>query len=432
MRTKKLFVVLLVLVSSCVLLFAQGAKEDDSNITITLLTRYGDETDINSRVWRKAVAQFQIEHPEITIVDKSVTDEAQFNNLIKTDMASGNIPTIFMTYGGGNLRGYVESGIVRDLTPYFEANKEWIDGFKDSMFSMLTFAGIDGVYAVPYSTYADSLYVNTDLFNRYGIAIPTTIEEFESVCEQFLANGVTPIPIGDKSNFRGGHLFTILMAKRTGQDFVKKLASGEESYDCPEVRDVLNTMKSWAKRGFIGNSITTLDVEGELQQFLTGQSAMVFRNNSVISRMVNESYDDSQIKQFNFPFYADYPEYQYMWHGGSSDAFSISSVATEAEAEAAIKLLKYVTKMEYMVERNELSFGAFSCVLEGLPLLSEQHSITADFQKNLAQATGMIVEPAEYDTVQGLESATRIAIQAMWAGASVDDTIKAIISAKEF
>ena len=428
---KKLFIALLFLIFSCAIMFGQGSKEAKGNVTITLLTRYADDTDLNSRVWRKAVSQFKIEHPEITVIDKSITDEAQFNNLIKTDMASGDIPTIFMTYGGGNLRGYVESGVTRDLTPYFEENKEWIGEFKDSMFSMLTFKGIDGVYAVPYSTYADSLYVNTELFDRYNIKIPTTIEEFETACDQFLTHGVIPMPIGDKSNFRGGHLFALLMAKRTGQDFVKKLASGEVSYASTEVRDVLTTMKSWAEKGYLGNSITTLDVEGELQTFLSGKSAMVFRNNSVISRMVNESYDNSQIKEFNFPYYEKYPEYENMWHGGSSDAFSVSSVATEAEAKAAIELLKYVTKMEYMIERNELSFGAFSCVLKGLPMLDEQHSITEDFQRNLAKATGMIVEPAEYDITQGLMSATRVAIQAMWAGDSVDATIKSIIAAKE-
>lgn len=432
MKTKRVFVVLLVLIFSCTMIFAQGSKEKEGNVTISLLTRYGDDTDLNSRVWRKAVSQFQKEHPEITVIDKSITDEAQFNNLIKTGMASGDIPTIFMTYGGGNLRGYVESGIARDLTPYFNTNKEWIDEFKDSMFSMLTFDGIDGVYAVPYSTYADSLFLNTELFEKYGIAIPNTIEELESACAQFLTNGIVPLPVGDKSNFRGGHLFSLLMAKRTGQDFVKKLASGEVSYDSPEVRDVLTTMKSWADKGYLGNSITTLDGEGELQLFLTGKSPMVYRNNSNISRLINESYDSTQIKEINFPYYEDYPEYANMWHGGSSDAFSISTTATDAEAQAAIELLKYVTKMEYMVERNELSFGAFSCVLEGLPALAEQHPITVDFQRNLANATGMIVEPAEYDTVQGLVEATRVAIQAMWAGASVNDTIKAIVVAKEF
>ena len=119
-----------------------------------------------------------------------------------------------------------------------------------------------------------------------------------------------------------------------------------------------------------------------------------------------------------------------MWHGGSSDAFSISASATDAEKAAAVELLKYVTQMQYMQERNELSFGAFVCVLNDLPDLADQPSVTNDLKTNLASASGMITEPAEYDTVSGLENTTRTAIQAMWAGESVDTTIATIMEAK--
>ena len=83
-----------------------------------------------------------------------------------------------------------------------------------------------------------------------------------------------------------------------------------------------------------------------------------------------------------------------------------------------------------MVERNELSYGAFVCVLNDLPDMEDQPSVTNDLKTNLADAAGMITEPAEYDTVSGLENDTRTAIQAMWAGESVDTTIQTIIEAR--
>lgn len=398
--------------------------------TISLMTRYGDDTDVNAATFRKSVAAFQEEHPEITIEDLSITDETQYNNLFKTQMATGDVPTIFMTYGGGNLKSYVENGIAENVAPYLEADTEWYDSFNSTMFSMLTFDGIDGIYAVPYAAYVDSLFVNTSLFEEYGIEVPSTIEEFETACDQFLEQGITPLPVGDKSDFRGGHLFALLMAKRTGQDLVKKLASGEVTYDCEEVTEVLTKMKEWADKGYLGESITTLDGEGEAQLFLTGQAPMIYRNNSFISRIVNEMEDNSGVIEMNFPYYQDYEEYKDMWHGGSSDAFSISASATDAEKAAAVELLKYVTQMEYMEERNELSFGAFVCVLNDLPDLPDQPSVTNDLKTNLANATGMITEPAEYDTVSGLQMDTRTAIQAMWAGESVETTIQTIMDAR--
>ena len=85
---------------------AQPADESAAEpVELSILTRYGDDTDVNARVFREAVAAFAAEHPEVTINDMSVTDETQFNNLFKTCMATADIPTIFMTYGGGNLCG---------------------------------------------------------------------------------------------------------------------------------------------------------------------------------------------------------------------------------------------------------------------------------------------------------------------------------------
>lgn len=407
---------------------ADGGKLEAA--TITLMTRYGDDTDVNAATFRKAVAAFQEEHPEITVEDLSITDETQYNNMFKTYMATDDVPTIFMTYGGGNLQSYVENGIAVDLSGYLEADTEWYDSFNSTMFSMLTFDSVDGVYGIPYAAYVDSLFVNKALFEEHGIEVPSTIEELEAVCEAFQAKGVTPLPVGDKSTFRGGHLFTLLMAKRTGEDLVKKLASGETSYDCDEVRDVLTTMKTWGDKGYLGNSITTLDGEGEAQMFLTGQSPMIYRNASFISRIVNEMEDNSAVVEMNFPYYEKYPQYKDMWHGGSSDAFSVAASAADAEKAAAVALLKYVTQMKYMEERNELSYGAFVCVLNDLPDIENQPSVTNDLKTNLATAAGMITEPAEYDTVSGLENDTRTAIQAMWAGESVDTTIQTIIDAR--
>lgn len=410
----------------------QAAEQKGEAVKITLMTRYGDDTDVNAATFRKAVAAFDEEHPEIEVEDLSITDETQYNNMFKTYMATNDVPTIFMTYGGGNLQSYVENGIAVDVSEYLEADAQWKESFNPSMFNMLTFDGMEGVYGIPYAAYVDSLFINEALFEEQGIKVPSTIEELEEACDAFLKKGITPLPVGDKSNFRGGHLFALLMAKRTGEDLVKKLASGEVSYDCDEVKEVLTTMKTWADKGYLGNSITTLDGEGEAQLFLTGESPMIYRNASFISRIVNEMEDSSQVREMNFPYYEAYPQYKNMWHGGSSDAFSIAANATKEQKDAAIALLKYVTKMEYMEERNQLSYGAFVCVLNDLPDMENQPDVTNDLKTNLAEAEGMITEPAEYDTVSGLVNDTRTAIQAMWAGESVDVTIQTIMDARSF
>lgn len=402
------------------------ASDGSGNVTISILSRYGDDTAVDAKAFREGVEEYKAAHPEVTVVDESITDETQFNNKFKTAMATGDMPTIFMTYGGGTARSYVESGLVADLSADLAADKEWYDSFNPNMFDMIEFEGIEGTYGIPYAAYADSLFCNKALFDQYGIEIPKTVEEFEEACDKFLENGVTPLPIGDKSTFRGGHLFALLMAKRSGNEVTMKLASREAAYDDEAVVDVLTTMREWADKGYLGDSITTLDGEGECQLFLTGQSPMIFRNAYFIGRVAGEMEKPEDVVNRPFPYYTDYPEYQNAWHGGSSDIFSISSNATAEEKAAALELLKTCTQEKYMVQRNEESAGGYVSVLNEIPPLENQPQITTDFQDNFAKAEILLTEPAEYDPNSGLRDATRTAIQAMWAGESVEATIETI------
>ena len=47
--------------------------------------------------------------------------------------------------------------------------------------------------ALPFSLTAAGVIYNKDIFAQYGVAVPTTWDEFVQACETFKANGVTPI-----------------------------------------------------------------------------------------------------------------------------------------------------------------------------------------------------------------------------------------------
>lgn len=40
------------------------------------------------------------------------------------------------------------------------------------------------------------MYYNTDMFDKYGIEIPTTLDELESAMQKFVDAGVTPLSEG--------------------------------------------------------------------------------------------------------------------------------------------------------------------------------------------------------------------------------------------
>jgi ABC-type glycerol-3-phosphate transport system substrate-binding protein len=401
-----------------------GGKAGGANISIRFISRYGDRSAVDAAGFLDGLEEFRKNNPTVTVVDESITDEAQYNNKFKILVATNDLPTVFMTYGGGTAKNYVENGLVSDLTADLNADKAWYDGFVPSMFDMITFNR--GIYGIPYAAYVGMMYCNMDQFKKIGMEPPKTIDEFEKVCDAFIKQGIAPMPVGDKSNFRGGHLLATLMVRRSGTELALQLANRQKKYNDPVVVEILTKMKSWADKGYLGKNITTLDSEGERSGFLNGESPMIFHNAYFIGRIVNDSKNPNQVKVVHFPYFSGYPEFKDGWHGGSSDVFSISSAATAEQKKAGLALLKTCTAMKYMIQRNEASAGGFVSVLKNTPPMANQPQMTTDFLSAFANMKYLLTEPGEYDPNPGLREATRTAIQAMWAGNSVANTVQTI------
>ena len=76
-----------------------------------------------------------------------------------------------------------------DITPYLTAdNNAWLDTFVPAYID----AGkIDGkYYAVSYQPVIETVFINVDLFNEYGLEPPTTVDEMLAVCEEFAKHGI--------------------------------------------------------------------------------------------------------------------------------------------------------------------------------------------------------------------------------------------------
>src|SRR5690606_33275331 len=59
------------------------------------------------------------------------------------------------------------------------------------------------------------VYYNVDMFEEYGVEVPTTLEEFENVMQTFVDAGITPLSLG-ATEYPAQHVSTSLfLARRT-------------------------------------------------------------------------------------------------------------------------------------------------------------------------------------------------------------------------
>ena len=96
------------------------------------------------------------------------------------------------------------------------------------------------------------------------------------VCEKLKAAGIKPFQVGEKSNFRFGHLSNCILYNTYGVDAADKLADGSMKYDGKEMMDVYTKISDMNEKGYFGDDILSTDYALEKSTFTSGGSAMIW------------------------------------------------------------------------------------------------------------------------------------------------------------
>ena len=140
-----------------------------------------------------------------------VTPGSDFETVMKTRMASGDLPDIWTTHGWSVAR-YSEY-----LMPLNE--ESWYDRIDPSAMGVIEDDG-GNIYVLPVSQVVSGVIYNMDTLTEAGVD-PTeirTLADFEEACEKVKALGKTPIHVGGKDNSNAaGFLGSIAPAMLTDE-----------------------------------------------------------------------------------------------------------------------------------------------------------------------------------------------------------------------
>ncbi|MFK0286273.1 extracellular solute-binding protein [Streptomyces sp. NPDC090499] len=168
-------------------------------------------------VWAALAKKFEAQNPKVKL--KIVQLE---NDAYKTKMtaltASGKLPDVFHTWGGGVLQQQVDAGLVKDLT---DPTKSWADG----LLPVAKQAYILGnkTYGIPFDIGMVGFWYNKALFRKAGISTPpTTWSGFLDAVKKLKAAGVTPLALAGKESWTGMYYWAYLAMRTAGIDALKK------------------------------------------------------------------------------------------------------------------------------------------------------------------------------------------------------------------
>lgn len=122
---------------------------------------------------------------------------SDYPSKLSVAMGAHRGPDIFMGWGGGILKSYVDAGDVVDLTSALNADPAWKARYLPTVLANVTFNG--HVYAVPYNeSQAEVVIYNKSIFAKYHLSIPTTWPQLVQVVKTLRSHNVIPFALAGK------------------------------------------------------------------------------------------------------------------------------------------------------------------------------------------------------------------------------------------
>jgi raffinose/stachyose/melibiose transport system substrate-binding protein len=227
---------------ACIACKPKGAKDGEKTITLWHIMNYSGPKEVLAA----AVERFEKAHPGVKVKVQTFSNDA-YKTKLSLEMASGRVPDVFFTWGGGTLADYAKNNRVRDLTDDLAK-----DGFGDRFLkSPLSICSSGGrTYAVPLDLSCVPVWYNTEIFKTHDLQPPTTFAEFVKTCEVLRSKGITPIALGNKKQWPGSFYFAYLSNRIGGTETFLKAVSRQSLKMAPSLRTAHSLMlepncKAW-------------------------------------------------------------------------------------------------------------------------------------------------------------------------------------------
>ncbi|MGK3952393.1 ABC transporter substrate-binding protein [Microbacterium sp. I2] len=251
-----------------------GAGSDSSTATEGDLIWWGWTPD--KPVADQLIAKFNEEYPDIAVefVSKPIDT---YDSLIGPAITSSEGPDIFnLAPGSANGGVGVFHAGAMDLGPVVEEalGEDWQDQLAATGVEGLT---VDGKVAAlsAGAVYSGGLWINKDIFDQHGLTAPTTMAEWQSVCETLEAAGQGCFIQGAGQNGFNMDTFEAIMENVEPGAYVAA-SQDEKSYTDPEFVEGLEIWKSLFDDGIMQEGAVGVQQYPEANNaFMKGEYAMI-------------------------------------------------------------------------------------------------------------------------------------------------------------
>jgi multiple sugar transport system substrate-binding protein len=312
----------------------------------------------------------------------------QFRAQLSTYLSSSNPPDVLTWYAGSVARDYAAKGYLLDLSDLWEgtgAAAKYSAALKDLS------SGDNGKQIfLPTNYYWWGVFFLKSKFEKWGVSVPTTWDEFISLCEKLKGMGVNPLANGIGSTpWMASGWFDILDLRINGADFHKELLAGKHSFDSTEVR---NVMKYYAQLiPFFDPNMTSYAWQDAVTPLVQGKDGM-YLTGAFISQNITENPDDLDfftvpIIDQSIPKAEEAPTDGYFASAKTKDAKATKAFLAYLASGTSQQAYIEASKSSNLPTSPDVDTSKFSpLVQKGLTMLGETKQITQFFNRDSSDA----------------------------------------------
>lgn len=339
-KMKRSMFYVLTLVAAFSLVFASCAGA----VTLNFLL-YADASMPAGRVEQDVVAAFEAAYPDIELKIETLYDEA-FHEKLAALAAAGALPDVMTLWPGGKRSGYLyEAGLIEDLYPYLGAEKaNFVPGAVASQYEGKLMELPMGAGCA-----TQVLFVNTELLDQLGMAMPQTFEEFKAMAPGINAAGLIPLIMPNKESWvMQCSLFSTIVGRIAGTEWLMDAIAGVNSFTDSEFVRSLEIVQEFYATGLIPVSSIQLAYGDSPPLFTEGEGVFMIDGDWRVGDftatgglMYDAPEEQAKIKLTVVPDFADQVGPSSSTALVATTGLGMKAGLSPEKAEAAFKLVRF-------------------------------------------------------------------------------------------
>lgn len=276
-------------------------KTSTSNKTKTYHILSGSaESEAVNIVFDTIVKSYQAEvNPDFSVEYESITSTADLWQKLQMYYTANTLPDIFAISNGTLSEEMIKNNKLVNIT---EALTE-AGHLEDVVPSLVDyFTSEDGqMYMFP-STFSSEFFVyRKPVFEKYGLQVPATWEEFLDVCQKLKDNGEYAYVMRGADYVQFLRFASFPTWTTYGRDYVKGLAAGKYTYSEGDLSMyAAELLQKLGTSGYFVPGFESMTLSDVVDTFMSGTGAMMYANANYIYKL-SELYDAGEIGWFAVP-----------------------------------------------------------------------------------------------------------------------------------